>query len=145
MKNKYIRFIRHKNAFGNDLFIEGEDDEFGGFFSTVGELFNPVSAYKSYAKKGVSGVIAEARTELADKDAPKDSLAAKIQRAAPSVVQTVGLTEQTADYLRALDRGWKGPYNPNGTMYYWDKPRKLIKYINPDTGKYIRVSEKNKS
>ena len=142
MSNNYIKFIRNKNsnAFGDDLFIEGEDDEFGFFsnpFAEGGslELLNVANAYRQYRKKGVSQVLTEARTELADKDAPKDSLAAKIQRAAPSVVETVGLTAETTPYLRAKDSGWRGPYAPEGgTLYYWDKNKKIIKYINPESG-----------
>lgn len=153
MSNNYIKFIRNKNEFGDDLYIEGEDEEFGGVWdsitsglSTTAQLLDPFAAAKSYSKKGVSGVLTEARTELADKSAPKDSLAAKIQRAAPSVVATVGLTEQTASYLRAKDSGWRGPYAPQGgTLYYWDKKAKLIKYINPETGKLVTVKKGNRA
>jgi len=142
MSNNYLKFIRHKNVFGDDLFIEG-DDEFGsgfipddklgedGWFSKALQIINPVSAAKSYYKKGVSGVITEARTELAQTDSV--------------FATTLGLNSETADYVRAKDPSWKGTYSPDGgVLYYWDKNTKIIRYINPETGKYVRLKSNSK-
>jgi len=120
---------------------EGDDDDFGGgFFSTAAELFDP-RGLAMWGKKGVSGVVAEARTELADTTAPKSSIASSLQSIAPSLTQTVGLTTHTSDYLRAIDRKWKGKYQPNGTLYYWDKTKDQMEFIHPTKGHKVIVKK----
>ena len=49
--------------------LNGQGRYGGGFFSTLGEVFNPVTAYKSYRKKGVSRVLREAKEEVAESGA----------------------------------------------------------------------------
>ena len=44
-----------------------QEDQFGeGFFSTLGELFNPATAVQSYRKKGVSRIAREFKEEVSE-------------------------------------------------------------------------------
>jgi hypothetical protein len=125
---------------------EEEEDDFGGFWSDAADLLNPVTAYQSYAKKGVSGVIAEARTELADTTAPKSSIVHTVRAAlGPAATSVLSLTAQNADYVRAIDRGWKGKYQPNGTLYYWDKTKDQMEFIHPAKGHKVIVRKGTKT
>ena len=61
------------------------------------------------------------------------------------MVSTVGLTTYTSDYLRAIDHGWKGEYQPNGVLYYWDKKKEQMEFIHPKKGHKVIVKKGTKT